>query len=315
MPPDQIYCSRQCSSASRKEPRETRVCETCGKEFEFRRRPSSRANAGKYCSIDCRIIGTRTGYHPCPICGKAVDSQRVYCSPECFQEFQQEHGASKRNGRVVECEWCSASFYLSKYRLEQAQHYFCCPEHQIAWQGRNKIEYNCKTCGKAFLWSPSREKNNTPTYCSLKCRNADPELRKQWLVALNQLQKRQRTTPERIGYKLLDAMNIDYTAQYLFKNKFTVDAFVPAHRLVIQIDGDYWHGHPDRFPNPDERQQRRMNYDRSQDAYMKACGFHVVRVWETDLKHALPEVRLALQNVLEGIEQNPSDLLSYRLQV
>jgi very-short-patch-repair endonuclease len=53
---------------------------------------------------------------------------------------------------------------------------------------------------------------------------------------------------------------------------------------VVQFDGDYWHGNPAKYPNPTSRQKKCMALDRSQDAYLRACGYEVVRVWESELR-------------------------------
>lgn len=108
-----------------------------------------------------------------------------------------------------------------------------------------------------------------------------------------------QTKPEQIGYAILDSIGVDYIPQYVIGAKFCVDAFVPSAKLVVQFDGNYWHGHPALFPTPDARQQRRMSLDRSQDAYMAASGFRVVRVWECDLLKEADAVRHRLLSLLE----------------
>jgi very-short-patch-repair endonuclease len=97
---------------------------------------------------------------------------------------------------------------------------------------------------------------------------------------------------ESVGYALLDDIGIAYEPQALLFGKFCVDAWVPSRALVVQFDGDYWHAHPERFPQPDHRQQRRVKLDRSQDAYMAKAGVTVVRVWESELMRS-PEIARA----------------------
>lgn len=119
------------------------------------------------------------------------------------------------------------------------------------------------------------------------------------LIALNAKQQQgKRTTPEVIGYGILDALGIAYESQYLIGGKFCVDAFIPSLGVVVQFDGDYWHGNPTKFPMPDARQDRRMKLDSSQDAYMKACGYSVIRIWETDLKKHPETVTARLRRLL-----------------
>jgi len=99
-------------------------------------------------------------------------------------------------------------------------------------------------------------------------------------------------------YDLLDELGIVHLRQHLIAGKFCVDAFVPTANAVLQMDGDYWHGNPRFYPHPDARQCRRMNQDRSQDAYMVACGYRIVRIWASELKANPTTVRLLLASLL-----------------
>ncbi|MBF6612175.1 MAG: DUF559 domain-containing protein [Chloroflexi bacterium] len=107
---------------------------------------------------------------------------------------------------------------------------------------------------------------------------------------------------ERQGYSLLNDLGVEYVRQHLVGNKFCVDAFVPCVKLVIQFDGDYWHGNPAFFPNPDARQRKRMIIDKSQDAYMATCGFTVCRIWASDLKIKPETIKAQLLDVLARLE-------------
>jgi very-short-patch-repair endonuclease len=100
------------------------------------------------------------------------------------------------------------------------------------------------------------------------------------------------------AYAILDTIGIPYEKQHVIGNKFCVDAFIPSLSLVVQFDGDYWHGLPEKFPEPSERQQKRMRLDVSQDAYMAACGYRVIRIWEKDIKNRPEHVTDLLRNAL-----------------
>jgi very-short-patch-repair endonuclease len=119
-------------------------------------------------------------------------------------------------------------------------------------------------------------------------------------------QQGKRTTPEKIGYALLDALGADYLPQYLIAGKFCVDAFVPSRGVVVQFDGDYWHGNPARFPTLDARQRKRVRLDRSQDAYMAKCGYHVIRLWESDLRKDPGAVRTRLRPFVVPLKPKPA---------
>lgn len=135
-------------------------------------------------------------------------------------------------------------------------------------------------------------------YCSQECRKKDPATR-QRLIEMNQMQQQNKQSSiETIGYALLDRIGILYLPQHLIGGKFCVDAFVPVANIVIQFDGDYWHGNPAKFPTLDARQKKRARLDKSQDKYMLACGYTVLRFWETDIHKHLDSVSTQLRTAL-----------------
>lgn len=109
---------------------------------------------------------------------------------------------------------------------------------------------------------------------------------------------------ERACYAMLDEIGVAYEAQAIFAKKFCVDALLEDARLVIQFDGDYWHGNPTRFEALDDRQRRRRALDQSQDAYMQRCGYRVLRLWqsdfETDRAACVERVRVAVAEFRMG---------------
>lgn len=118
-------------------------------------------------------------------------------------------------------------------------------------------------------------------------------------------QNGKETKLERAGYAALDALTIAYFPQHVIGDKFCVDAFVPSLGIVIQFDGDYWHGNPAKFATLDARQRRRARLDHSQDAYMSKCGFHVLRFWESDIKANANVIAERLQPFLTPQEPMP----------
>jgi len=224
-----------------------------------------------------------------------MPAKQDYCTHDCYLTSAKPQ---RRTGRVVTCENCGKPVYKPANELKP-EHHFCELKCANEWQGRNKTIHTCKTCGKVFRWSPSRAVHYDITYCSPGCCYADPERREQ-LIAMNL--KQQQLHPnslEQSGYALLDSLGIAYLPQHLIGNKFCADVFVPDKKVVIQFDGDYWHGNPSRFPSPDKRQVRRMALDRSQDAYMTTCGYTVIRLWESEIKHQPEAVKSKLQCLLE----------------
>lgn len=272
------------------------TCQSCGKTFN---RPGKRIP--KFCSMACKGVASRLPMKSCEVCGKTYKPRmgcgdRPCCSRACGYVY-------RRTGKTVSCAWCQEPFYLTASRLKLDAR-FCSKPCANEWQSRDKTDHTCSICGKAFRWSPSRHKAYNIKYCSQVCRDADPA-RQALLVAMNAKQQDGRETSiERIGYQILDELGIPYFRQFVIGGKFTVDAFVFGG-TVVQFDGDYWHGNPAKFPEPDARQSRRIRLDHSQDRYMVKCGYRVVRLWETDLRRDAEEVKERLRQLLTPERHTP----------
>lgn len=223
----------------------------------------------------------------CAGCGEVFTRrcrpQTRYCSHPCYVRRPKPE---RRTGETRSCKRCGAAFYVRANRVAKGEGEFCSLACHNANQGRDKTEHTCKVCGGSFRWSPSRSRsgNYRITYCTLKCRDSDPD-RRAMLLEMNTRQQLGRTTKaEALGYALLDRLGLDYVRQPSFGDRFTPDAAVPSARLVVQFDGDYWHDRAGTSTEP--RILRRVALDRSQDRYVRACGWEVVRLWESELRDA-----------------------------
>jgi len=102
-----------------------------------------------------------------------------------------------------------------------------------------------------------------------------------------------RTNPssiEKAIWEVLDKLGINYETQVSFNySKFIVDIYVPAQRLIIECNGDYWHNLPDR--------KRR---DKKLKKYTKNNSYNLIELWERDIRRN-PEQ--ALQNGLKFMKK------------
>jgi DNA mismatch endonuclease, patch repair protein len=69
------------------------------------------------------------------------------------------------------------------------------------------------------------------------------------------------------------------------------DFVFPAHRLVVFIDGDFWHGNPRKFRLPKSNLQyweEKILGNRKRDCRINRClrnsGWKVYRFWQSTLK-------------------------------
>jgi len=106
--------------------------------------------------------------------------------------------------------------------------------------------------------------------------------------------KQTNTLPERIikeeiikrGYK----EETDFIHQYKFMNKFMCDFCFPQQKVIIEVDGDFWHANPKKFPAQNKlhlHQIRGINRDKSKSAYISKVdngSWTLIRLWESDIK-------------------------------
>lgn len=211
------------------------------------------------------------------------DSTQRFCSKTCFDSFQRAQALENGQRASYVCQQCGRRF-SAWVSLKADRNVFCSRECHKAYRVRDHVIKKCKTCGKETKFKPRTSNPSlTRDYCSRSCYFADPGVQRR-LRRLNAEQQRgKETSVERMGYALLCSAGVAYRPQESI-HKFCVDAFVPQANLIIQFDGDYWHGNPVEFPDPNRLQRRNMQRDQAMDAYLVKCGYSILRFWGSDLK-------------------------------
>lgn len=273
------FCSRQCSGASTNL-KITRSCDRCGTNYQANLKHLSEGR-GQHCSRACAVPGSVT--REWERCGKsftAVPSELArgwgrFCSNKC------------RRVRVERvCRTCGATFEVRKSKGESEGTGYYCSVPCRGLANRNRVTRECVVCSKIFERPASVAARAATIYCSRACnstaRSTNPaEVERVRTMQRNHLASRGPTRPERILYALLDELvnTEEWRSQYFVFDKWTVDACIPALRLVIQADGTYWHGY-----DPATRMHpmivRNIRNDRSQAAYLAKAGWHLLRLWE-----------------------------------
>lgn len=128
-----------------------------------------------------------------------------------------------------------------------------------------------------------------------KALSQNPEIA---LKMLKGSQKRQQGTPSKLEIKLfsiLEHLRVKYQSHVIVKPKFIVDVLIG--NVIIQADGDWWHGHPRFYPLM-ARQHKQQLRDRAQDAYLSKCGYIVIRIWESDMSLDYVQTALTIAGAL-----------------
>jgi very-short-patch-repair endonuclease/endogenous inhibitor of DNA gyrase (YacG/DUF329 family) len=226
----------------------------------------------------------------CVSCGKEVELRRAenktqYCSLDCYRK---QSRPTRRTGKVIQCTNCGKEKYITNSGIKKSN--FCSTKCANEHQGRNKLEFICKICGEKFYWSKSRIKDNNPIYCSWACRIRDKEHIFKNAIKGNVAQQNKKglNKLELAGQKILKEIGVEFQEQVLMFNKFLVDALIPSKNIIIQWDGEYWHTKP-----------KRVLLDKSQDAYLKKCGYKVLRITDKQIKHNLEEVYANIKRAIQ----------------
>ena len=92
---------------------------------------------------------------------------------------------------------------------------------------------------------------------------------------------------EDFAREFLDKLGIKYVYQYEAKDigRF-FDFFIPESRLILEVDGDYWHGNPEKYKEDELKghQKRAKRVDEYKTKWALLHGIPILRFWESDIR-------------------------------
>ena len=80
--------------------------------------------------------------------------------------------------------------------------------------------------------------------------------------------------------------DIDYIEQHLITEiKTFFDFYVPSKKIIIEVDGDFYHCNPDtKYNTPkDDIQKKNLTNDKRKQTYCENHGIKLIRFWEKDI--------------------------------
>ena len=114
---------------------------------------------------------------------------------------------------------------------------------------------------------------------------------------------------KRIGYTL-DNLNIKFETQFLI-NRFSYDYYINNINLLIEVNGDFWHGNPtiylpdDILPFPKSIGVKPKDLwlkDKRKNELAIKNGFKIITIWEMDIKNLNSvELEIFLLNKLNNL--------------
>jgi G:T-mismatch repair DNA endonuclease (very short patch repair protein) len=286
-------------------------CQLCGKEFTRRTFASYWREFGdpKFCSRKCRNISNAQENTvkkiPCPICGTPFKpyldhgQRKKYCSPKCGYKAQALRNQKKRDPieQAIKQSYASKGadhiakrFNVTVQRVQQLaynlgitldDHTYYNRVHEAA------REYMLKH-------NPMKRKDVVAKVREWQKRHPDLVVKRS-LKARSHNQKKNPSGLELQLHEILNDLGMKFEIAATIKPKFVVD--VRINNLIIQADGDYWHGHP-RFEPLTKRQIKQQKRDAAQDKYLRTCGYIIVRIWESDMCKGTVETILRKHDVI-----------------
>lgn len=111
--------------------------------------------------------------------------------------------------------------------------------------------------------------------------------------------KKKQTWPEQEFAKLLKELEIEFEIQKIVGNKI-FDFYIPSANLIVEVDGDYWHGNSETNKSLNKMQLRAVNNDIYKEAVAKGYGYQIERVWESELKKDYASQKERFKKILKG---------------
>jgi len=92
--------------------------------------------------------------------------------------------------------------------------------------------------------------------------------------------------------KFLTDLNIEFYSHYYISeitHAYQCDVLIPVQngiikKTIIECDGDYWHGNPNKYLNPNKWQKEQIEEDKIRTQELIEKGFRVIRLWENKIK-------------------------------
>jgi very-short-patch-repair endonuclease len=218
----------------------------------------------------------------CEICNKQwlriPNKKNKYsktCSAECFKKLMSK--IRSKNKIEKTCPVCGKIFFTSKIKNRKTCSHACA--YFLIKLNTKYIKLVCETCGKVKYINEKRYDyyKNTKgprafTFCSIKCSL------KSVISGL-----------ETKIIELLDTYKIEYTKQYQI-NRFHYDFFIPSKNVLIECQGDYWHGNENVFKQLSEKQLKTKEKDKRKEKLALDCGYKILYFWEYDVYNNISHI-------------------------
>lgn len=135
-------------------------------------------------------------------------------------------------------------------------------------------EYKKKKVYKSQKIAPTKDSNIKELYIR---KNDTPKEKKHPEFGTSNLEKK-------FAKEFLEKLNVDY--QWQFKAESIgryFDYYIPSANLLIELDGDFYHGYNILYENMSPMQKKNNRVDRDKDKWAKEHKIPLIRIWEHEI--------------------------------
>ena len=262
-------------------------CQICKQEMSFGRIKNHIKVQHKNINVDQYIKqywSTLPLHQPCKVCEDKIVYKYKTCSKECRGKLEHsQKGKSKPEGFMNE----KHKSKISKSKIGIIVSKETGDKISKSSKGISRNKGKTPMLGKKQSnFQKQRVKERFDKYYSegnepwTKTNSHTPE------TIEKIFSKRPMNKLEEFVSSILDKNNMKYHFQFFLKNKEGVcklyDFKIKDTDILIEIDGDYWHGGPSLEKHFFKLEEVKQN-DLFKDQLAKDNGFKLIRIWESDI--------------------------------
>lgn len=178
---------------------------------------------------------------------------------------------------IFECDRCNKAF--NSNTSLRAHKSYC---------GLEKICCTCEYCDKKFTSERGMRIHitsihNTPARERQQMRQ---KMRNKKLLSVTRTSSKE----EEMFFESISLIFKDVIRSYQISGYSHVyDIYIPSKNLIIEFDGDFWHGNSKLF-ELSKRMKQQFCIDRAHSKHAKEKGYNIARVWASESKEYLERI-------------------------
>jgi very-short-patch-repair endonuclease len=302
-------------------------CELCGKDYKPIRKKQ------KYCSVECQHESYRKPKIEkvitiCKFCNKEfyilpnklITGKGKYCSRLCKDNHQKIIYSGTNNpvyGSIHTEKWKkNTSIRVKKlwesdeYRdkIKDSINKFI--ENNGYYPGTNDVSINNRR--KTMIERYGVPHNWVGKYGERKCDkttlNVYGKTATQMLIDYSHFYNK-KTDIEKMFEIILEELEIPYQYKFRIYDKEKVnfwfreyDFLILNTNVLIEVDGDYWHGNENIFEELSDFQKSVQINDKIKENFANTKGYEIIRFWGSDVKKNNDKVKNRIKEIWEKLK-------------